>query len=469
MAESSQGLADPLQRIPPAPAVPINQYLEESIRKSRYRTAHTYALEVGATWAVRRAHSLHTLVPRLGGFPPGLARWAIEAYSRPEDTVLDLYCGKGTAPLEALLAKRQALGNDLAPDAYVITHAKLSGVSHDRAVALLARLNLDAPLVVTEVPEHVRLFFHDETLSQILSLRAALFDILRIAPGHIDALSTRSLTGHQHEAMYLLACLLGCLHGPVDWKRNRDGDQQKTTGESLYLSVHCNHTYSASPKYVQRYCDTHGLKPPRRDVAASIRRKSSLAQADGLPIIRGQAFCGSAETFDTSGQVSLIVTSPPYFRAQTYAWDNWLRLWCLGYDDYRDVGKRLLHTDSIPRYYCGLRTSMARAKSLLASEGGYLIMVVGDVGMHSKGTKQRQPFLHEDGRIERYVSIDEDKGAMINTSEIVADIATELGFKVEMILNDFIPRSDRALAAFLTKTNGADIDRILVLQNADGQ
>src|SRR5688572_9461140 len=127
---------------PPTPAPPVSGYLEESISKSRYQSVHTFATDVGATWSVRRAHSLHTLVPRLGGFPPGLARWAIETYSRPGDTVLDPFCGKGTAPLEALLANRSAIGNDLAPDAFIITYAKLSGVSHDRVAAFLARLDL---------------------------------------------------------------------------------------------------------------------------------------------------------------------------------------------------------------------------------------------------------------------------------------------------------------------------------------
>src|SRR5436309_1550624 len=84
-------------------------YLEESTRKSRYRNAHVLGAGINVAWKSKQAHSLHSLVPRLGGFPPALARWAIETYSHPGDTILDPFCGKGTAPLEALLAGRNAV------------------------------------------------------------------------------------------------------------------------------------------------------------------------------------------------------------------------------------------------------------------------------------------------------------------------------------------------------------------------
>jgi DNA methylase len=452
-------------RSPPTPVPPVDTYLQESIVKSRYRRAHSYPADVGGTWAVRRAHSLHTLVPRLGGFPPGLGRWAIESYSHPGDTVLDPFCGKGTGPLEALLAGRRAVGNDAAADAFIITHAKLSGVSHARAAAFLERLRLGHPPDIASVPEKVRIFFHDETLRQILSLRSALFQTLAIDPGQMESLSDKTLSDEQNEAIYVFACLLGCLHGPVDYNRNRDGQPQNANSVSHYLSVHCNHTYSASPDYVRRYCGEHGLTPPLRDVIASVLRKSILAQVDGLPEQPGCAVCGPAESLTWDSPVDLVVTSPPYFRAQSYAWDNWLRLWCLGYEDYRQVEKKLLFTDSIPRYYAGILRSLSRIKALLGNRAVRVVVVVGDVAMHSKGTRERQPFLNEEQRMERYISRDESKGLMINTSEIVGDIGRELSFDVELIVNDFIPRSDRALASVLTKRQGADIDRIIVLRN----
>src|SRR5262249_44259982 len=155
------------------------------------------------------------------------------------------------------------------------------------------------------------------------------------------------------------ACLLGCLHGPVDWTRKRreqgiggtDERGRSPNPDSLYLSVHCNHTYSASPAYVREYCAEHGLTPPMRNVLESVLRKSAFVQVDPLPTRTGKALCRRAETLRLRERVQLVITSPPYFRAQSYAWDNWLRLWCLGYDDYRVVERELLYTESVQRYY----------------------------------------------------------------------------------------------------------------------
>jgi DNA modification methylase len=59
-----------------------------------------------------------------GSFPPALARWAVEKFSDRGQVVLDPFSGKGTVPLEACISNRFGVGNDLAPEAYVVTRAK---------------------------------------------------------------------------------------------------------------------------------------------------------------------------------------------------------------------------------------------------------------------------------------------------------------------------------------------------------
>lgn len=452
--------------------MPTNAYLAETIRKSRYRSAHLSSTELTAEWVCRQQHSLHTLVPRLGGFPPGLARWAIEEFSQPGERVVDPFAGKGTAPLEALLSGRDAVGADAAPDAFVITCAKLAGVTHVQAESLLRSLDLSKRAELNDIPESVKLFFHDDTLREILVIRSALFRILEVEPGDIEALSRRKLSRTKKTALYLMACLLGCLHGPVDWSLNKEQnvgasgvtipDQASMNPGSLYLSVHCNHTYSASPTYVRKYCcEAHGLVPPKRDVIACLLRKSGLAQRDALPQRTGEALCRRAETLRFYRGAELVVTSPPYFRAQTYAWDNWLRLWSLGYGDYRTVARKLLHTESVSRYVDGISAGLLRIKRILRGEGTRAVVIVGDVRSRTKG---KHPFLQEDRRLERYVTKDCDR-FLINTSEVVADAAVAVGFEIEQIVDDFIPRGDRALAAFLGPQHGTDIDRAIVLRH----
>src|SRR5713101_2775509 len=69
-------------------------------------------------------HPLHSMMCRVGGFPPALARYLVAAYSQPGDCVFDPYCGKGTALLEASRLSRHAIGGDVAPDAVTVARAK---------------------------------------------------------------------------------------------------------------------------------------------------------------------------------------------------------------------------------------------------------------------------------------------------------------------------------------------------------
>ena len=124
-------------------------------------------------------HSLHQICSRTGSFPPALARYFIEKFSNRGDKVLDPFSGKGTAPLEACLSGRIGIGNDLAPEAYVLTYAKVRPISFKTAKRYLDNIkskmnstNID----LSEAPEDVVVFYHPETLKQIMELRELLQD-----------------------------------------------------------------------------------------------------------------------------------------------------------------------------------------------------------------------------------------------------------------------------------------------------
>ncbi|UCH03843.1 MAG: hypothetical protein JSW05_09645 [Candidatus Thorarchaeota archaeon] len=57
-------------------------------------------------------------------FFPELPRYLIRRYSKEEQQVLDPMCGSGTVPLEAMLARRNAIGIDIDPMARLITMTK---------------------------------------------------------------------------------------------------------------------------------------------------------------------------------------------------------------------------------------------------------------------------------------------------------------------------------------------------------
>ncbi len=352
--------------------------------------------------------SLHRICSRTGSFPPALAHYFIQRYSKPGDVVLDPFSGKGTAPLEACLNGRIGVGNDLAPEAYVLTHAKVRPVMLGDVLDWIewARDRMDtSSYSVSEVDEDVRAFFSNYTLKQILAVRDLINETRR-----------RDLR------IFLKALMLGILHGPT----------------RIHLSVKCSHSFSMAPGYIKRYVREKRIRKPRRDVLACLREKAVRVFRDGIPLTRGEAYMADARSLPIEDEsVDLIVTSPPYFNMQTYAWDNWLRLWFLGYS-YPEVKKRLFQTESLQKFKEFMRECLEEMFRVLRW-GKPAFIVLGRVRL---------------------------KGRLVDMAEEVAPIAEEIGFKVASIITDSIPKSNKYLW-YLRERDGVSKEVILELHKGE--
>ena len=261
---------------------------------------------VGEFWTARQrqAHALHEVSYR-ACFKPQLPEFFIERLTAPGDVVYDPFMGRGTTPLQAALMGRCAIGNDINPLSVYLTRPRLAparlGPIADRLAAIDWRHDVDPedPLLV---------FYHPETLSQILALRRYLLE--REAAGRIDAaddwirmVALNRLTGHSPGffSVYSLppnqAVSLGA-QGKINEKRRQ--------------------------------------VPPLRNVAAIILKKTRALLKDGalpaaLPhLLLSRPASGTPEIADRS--VDLVVTSPPFLDIVQYASDNWLRCWFAGID-----------------------------------------------------------------------------------------------------------------------------------------
>lgn len=381
---------------------------EIKLHKNRYFTSSYHLKD---SWKAKKrnwGHSLHGMASRSGSFPPALCDYFIQNFSQEGDIVLDPFSGKGTTALQACLNKRKGIGVDIAPEAYTLTAAKTAKVKHEDAVRYLE--NIDIPrisnAVIEKVPAEVKIFYHDEVLEQILAFREATQD------------------DKSHYAQYWSGVMMGILHGSSD----------------LSLSVPCSHSFSMAPNYVANYSRKHGLEKPIRNIQECLILRSAKLLSDGHNETNGEAVYGSAMSlpprFEES--VDLIVTSPPYFTAQTYAWDNWLREWFLGYD-FKQVHKQTLHTAVEDKYRSGMREHLEQAYRVL-KPGKWAFYVVGDVIKKTKAGPYK-----------------------IVTAEIIAQEAEEIGFSVELIINDDIPSTSRYNSAFLKENQGLKLDRIVCL------
>jgi DNA modification methylase len=353
-------------------------------------------------------HSLHGMASRSGSFPAGLANYFIENFSQEKGLVLDPFSGKGTTALQACLTKRKGIGIDIAPEAYALTAAKTLVLDYQKAIKFLDEVDFfaDSKAEYKLVPEEVKIFYHKKTLNQILNFRRALKQ------------------DTSDYAKYWTGVLIGILHGSSE----------------LSLSVPCSHSFSMSPTYVKNYSKKHGLKKPIRNLKECLIKRSRKLSLNGTCKVQGEAILGSAmdipERFNS--KIDLIVTSPPYFTAQTYAWDNWLREWYLGFD-YKEVRGKTLHTSIIEKYSNEILKNLKDSFRVLKSNS-WAFVVVGDVIKKSAKSEK-----------------------LIVTAEIIAKQAEKVGFSVELIINDDIPSSSRYNSSFLKQGQGLKLDRIVCL------
>ncbi len=298
---------------------------------------------------------MQEMMARTGSFPLHVPYGLVRRFGRPGGVVLDPFCGKGTSILAARLLGRPAYGLDVAPEAVICSRAKLLATDVRAVESYIRRLPTDDG-DCADVPDEVRIFFHPATLSQILSVRDALLHDV-----DLGRRATRSC------ATVALGLLLGILHGHASYS----------------LSLPSSHAYSMSPQYVQRYSQEHGLTAPLRSVQECLLAKAARCFRDPLPpsvagdVMEAPAAAVATAFPELTGRVDLVVTSPPYLAAQTYAKDNRLRLWLLN-RSYPTIRAQYIQTQSIDRYRDLLTEAFAAiAKALRRS--GKLVCIAGDV------------------------------------------------------------------------------------------
>ncbi len=254
----------------------------------------------------RRGHSLHEISYR-ACFKPQLPEFFISRLTSPGDAVYDPFMGRGTTLVQAALQGRRPIGNDVNPLSTLLVRPRLNPPHLGSITAALANVPWGRTV---NLRDELLVFYHTETLRRLTVLREYLFEQ---AP----------LDCHQPDPA-------------LDWIRmvaiNR------LTGHSPgFFSVYTLPPNQAvSVESQRRINERRGQKPEQRDIDRIILKKTKSLLADGMMPIHppgstmiGQASCSPAIP---SGEVSLVVTSPPFLDIVQYAKDNWLRCWFAGID-----------------------------------------------------------------------------------------------------------------------------------------
>jgi len=317
--------------------------------KTRFEEREGLPYYINEFWTAgqRQAHSIHEVSYR-ACFKPQLPRFFIDRLSGPGEAVYDPFMGRGTTPVEAALAGRTPVGNDVNPLSLLLTRPRLNPPA---LPALPARLE--------EVPwgeggierEDLLVFYHRETLRQLSALRRFLMER---AP-------------------------LGADPDPVDdWIRMVA--LNRLTGHSPgFFSVYTLPPNQAVSVEAQRKInEKRAQTPPPRDVAKLILRKSRALLADGASPRAGARLGvgdAAATAFIASGSIKLVVTSPPFLDVVQYESDNWLRSWFAGIDP---AGVKISALRSEEGWSAMVAAVLAELARVLAP-GGHVAFEVGEV------------------------------------------------------------------------------------------
>jgi DNA modification methylase len=311
--------------------------------------------------------SLHSICPYFAMFPETFVREQVEKYSNEGDIVFDPFCGRGTTILEALLLGRRAAGSDINPVAYCVAQAK---AQRPKLKSVLDRLDqLEDDYLSADagewdrqrlgLPPFFRRAFFSSTLREIFYLRNSL-----------------DWRFHKTER-FIMALILGSLHGEMDHSRS-------------YFSNQMPRTICLKPEYSLRYWREHGLYPRKKDVFPMLRDKATQRLKD-LPDYSG----GEVKLIDSRKaagrfrslrkQVSLVITSPPYLNVTRYEEDQWLRLWMLGgppEPTYGKISKDDRHA-SAARYWRFLTESWAGIAPLM-KKSFIIVIRLGAIGINQE-------------------------------------------------------------------------------------
>ncbi len=255
----------------------------------------------GRNWG----HPWHSLCSYHGKLKPAIAHLLVEEFTNPGERILDPLCGVGTIPFEACLQGRIGIGNDLSRMAFAITKAKVEHPIREDVDAVVKLLedyieekketfNSNPPMYSDfgfngKVPE----YFHEDTYKEILAARSYFID--------------KELTS---EDAMVLSCFLHVLHGNRPYALSRNSHPltpYKPTGDFVYKNV------------IEHIKDKLDISYNKIDINGLQEGKAVHGDYNSL-------------TRDNLGVVDAIITSPPFTGSIRFYIQNWMRLWCTGWE-----------------------------------------------------------------------------------------------------------------------------------------
>jgi site-specific DNA-methyltransferase (cytosine-N4-specific) len=291
-----------------------------------------------------KRHFTHDLHPWPAKFIPDIPATAIDAFTQPGDTVLDPFCGCGTAAVEARVSGRAFIALDVNPLATMLTAGKCE-VPNGQARTAIRRW--DSMLIVDTAAPHwlppipnFDYWFDSEVAAQLAALLRAI----------------ESYAGSPEFLRSVFASIIVRVSRQESETRYRRVNRDVSAAKVLNLFSRRLELALNMAEDLERHCAGDA---PRRYLTADARDLADVVDRESA---------------------QLAVFSPPYPNAFDYHLYHRFRMFWLGTDPrlvkHKEIGAHLRYEPKeaweadMARVFCGLTHALASR--------GHVLCVVGD-------------------------------------------------------------------------------------------
>ncbi len=297
----------------------------------------------------RQSHSIHEISYR-ACFKAQLPEFFISRLTRPGETVLDPFMGRGTTPVQAALMGRRAVGADINPLSVLLARPRLAPMTLQAVHAALQSVDWSRGQIDRD---DLLAFYHPLTLRRLNALRAWIDERAPFGAASVDPVA--------------------------DWVRMVAINRLSGHSPGFFSGRSMPPNQAVSVKAQRKINDKLGLEPPERDVAGVILKKTKSLLRDGrVPgAMPSELFTAPASDLALvpTGSVALTVTSPPFLDIVQYAADNWLRCWFAGIA-LEDVAIDMHKT---PEAWTAMVARVLTEQARVLRPGGHVAFEVGEV------------------------------------------------------------------------------------------
>ncbi len=297
----------------------------------------------------RRSHSIHEISYR-ACFKAQLPEFFISRLTRVGATVFDPFMGRGTTLVQAALMNRCAFGNDINPLSVLLTRPRLAPMTVGQVRDALRTVSWNKGKIERK---DLLAFYHPKTLTKLEALRTWIRERSPLGAAQADPV--------------------------VDWIRMVALSRLSGHSPGFFSGRSLPPNQAISVKAQLKINRRLGVKPPERDVAELIIRKTKSLLRDGCVTQRScfrlRTSVAWAVPAVADKSVDLVVTSPPFLDIVQYAADNWLRCWFAEIDPSTVA----IDTHRTTEAWTKMVREVIREQARIVRPGGYVAFEVGEV------------------------------------------------------------------------------------------